>query len=60
MPGRIAVDQQRLYRIVAAVEGWILSLGDNTVGRFVRKDQLLGSYYTRELLAQERLVRSAV
>ena len=55
VPGRIAVDQQRLYRIVAAVEGWILTLGDNTVGRFVKKDQLLGSYYTRELLAQERL-----
>lgn len=55
VPGRIAVDQQRLYRIVAVVDGWILTLGDNTVGRFVRKDQMLGSYYTRDLLATERL-----
>jgi membrane fusion protein, copper/silver efflux system len=55
VPGRIAVDQQRLYRIVAAVDGWILDLRDNTVGRFVKKDQLLGSYYTRDLLSTERL-----
>ncbi len=27
----------------------------NTVGRFVKKDQLLASYYTRDLLATERL-----
>jgi len=55
VPGRIAVDEQRLYRIVSTVDGWILDLGQNTVGRFVKKDQLLGSYYTRDLLAQERL-----
>ena len=55
VPGRIAVDDQRLYRIVAAVDGWIVDLRENTVGRFVRKGQLLGSYYTKELLATERL-----
>lgn len=55
VPGRIAVDDQRLYRVIAAVDGWILNLGDNTVGRYVKKDQVLGSYYTRELLATERL-----
>ena len=54
VPGRIAVDDQRLYRIVAAVDGWILDLGQNTVGRAVRKDQFLASYYTRDLLATER------
>ncbi|MBP7568583.1 MAG: efflux RND transporter periplasmic adaptor subunit [Acidobacteria bacterium] len=55
VPGRIAVDDQRLYRIVAAVDGWIIDLRENTVGRFVRKNQLLGSYYTNELLSTERL-----
>ncbi len=55
VPGRIAVDDQRLYRIVAAVDGWIVDLEQNTVGRFVKKDQLLATYYTRELLATERL-----
>ena len=55
VPGRIAVDDQRLYRIIAAVDGWIVDLGPNTVGRFAKKDQLLASYYTRDLQASERL-----
>ena len=55
VPGRIAVDDQRLYRIVAAVDGWIVELGQNTVGRSVKKDQFLASYYTRDLLSTERL-----
>jgi YHS domain-containing protein len=55
VPGRITVDDQRLYRIIAAVDGWILDLGENTVGRFVRKDQRLASYYTRDLQYNERL-----
>jgi membrane fusion protein, copper/silver efflux system len=55
VPGRIAVDDQRLYRIVAAADGWIVELGQNTVGRFVKKNQLLASYYQKDLLASERL-----
>src|SRR5574340_615738 len=31
VPGRIAVDDQRLYRIVAAADGWVVDLGQNTV-----------------------------
>jgi YHS domain-containing protein len=55
VPGRIAVDDQRLYRIVAAADGWIVDLGQNTVGSFVRKNQLLASYYQKDLLYTERL-----
>jgi membrane fusion protein, copper/silver efflux system len=55
VPGRITVDDQRLYRIIAAVDGSIIELGQNTVGRSVAKNQLLASYYTRDLLAGERL-----
>ncbi|MFB3855525.1 MAG: efflux RND transporter periplasmic adaptor subunit [Vicinamibacterales bacterium] len=55
VPGRIAVDEQRLHRIIAAVDGWIVSLGDNTVGRSVKKNQLLASYYTTNLLYSERM-----
>jgi membrane fusion protein, copper/silver efflux system len=55
VPGRITVDDQRLYRIIAAADGWIRELGQNTVGRFVRQNQVLASYYTRDLLATERL-----
>ncbi len=55
VPGRIAVDDQRLYRIVAAADGWIVDLGQNTVGRFVKKNQFLASYYQKDLLYTERL-----
>jgi len=55
VPGRIAVDDQRLYRIVAAADGWIVDLGQNTVGRFVKKNEFLASYYQKDLLATERL-----
>ena len=55
VPGRIAVDDQRLYRIVAAADGWIVDLGQNTVGRFVKKNQFLASYYQKDLLSAERL-----
>jgi multidrug efflux pump subunit AcrA (membrane-fusion protein)/YHS domain-containing protein len=51
VPGRITVDDARLYRIVAAADGWIRELGQNTVGTFVAKDQVLASYYTSNLLA---------
>jgi membrane fusion protein, copper/silver efflux system len=55
VPGRIAVDEQRLFRIIAAVDGWIVDLRPNTVGRSVTKDQLLATYYTPNLLYNERL-----
>jgi membrane fusion protein, copper/silver efflux system len=55
VPGRIAVDDQRLHRIIAAADGWIVDLGPNTVGSFVRKNQFLASYYQKDLLYNERL-----
>ncbi len=54
VPGRIAVDDARLYRIVAASDGWVRELGQNTVGSFVKKDQLLASYYVRDLLPAQQ------
>jgi len=50
VPGRITVDDARLYRLLAATDGWIRELGQNTVGTFVKKDQVLASYYTSSLL----------
>ncbi len=55
VPGRVTVDDQRLYRVVAAADGWILNLGQNAAGRFVGKNQVLASYYTRDLLGSEQL-----
>jgi membrane fusion protein, copper/silver efflux system len=51
VPGRIAVDDERLYRVVAATDGWIRQLGKNASGSFVKKGQFLASYYTQNLLA---------
>lgn len=57
VPGRITVDEARLYRLTAATDGWIRELGQNTAGSFVEKDQVLASYYTSNLLtASQTLV----
>jgi membrane fusion protein, copper/silver efflux system len=50
-PGRIAVDEGRLYRLTAATDGWIRELGANPAGTFVKQNQLLASYYARDLLS---------
>ncbi len=47
--GRVAIDETRLYRISTATEGWIQDTPRNSVGSFVRRDQVLMTYYTREL-----------
>src|SRR3954464_1251684 len=32
LPGRIAVDEGRLYRVIAGADGWIRELGQNSAG----------------------------
>jgi Cu(I)/Ag(I) efflux system membrane fusion protein len=54
VPGRITVDDARLYRLIAAADGWIRELGQNTAGSFVKQNQVLASYYTRDLLAAQQ------
>jgi membrane fusion protein, copper/silver efflux system len=49
--GRIAVDEGRLSRLIAATDGWIRELGENPAGTHVRKNQVLASYYSRDLLS---------
>lgn len=51
IPGRVAVDDQRIYRITAAVDGWIRQLGRNPAGSFVKKHEVLASYYAQNLIA---------
>jgi membrane fusion protein, copper/silver efflux system len=51
VPGRIAVDDARLYRIIAGADGWLRDLGANSAGTFVKKKQVLASYYTPNLIA---------
>jgi multidrug efflux pump subunit AcrA (membrane-fusion protein)/YHS domain-containing protein len=57
VPGRVTPDENRLYRLTAPVDGWIREVGPNAAGAFVRKDQVLASFYTREFLpAQQTLI----
>ena len=51
VPGRVAVDDQRSYRITAAVDGWIRQLGPNPAGSFVKKQQVLATYYAQNLIS---------
>jgi RND family efflux transporter MFP subunit len=47
----VAVDEERLYRIIAGADGWIRELGQNTAGSFVKKNQILASYYAQNLIS---------
>jgi Cu(I)/Ag(I) efflux system membrane fusion protein len=56
-PGRITVDERRLHRIVAGVDGWMRKLGDNSAGTFVKQNEVMGSYYVPNLIAiQQSLI----
>lgn len=51
--GRVEPDQNRLYRVTAATEGWVRSLGDNAAGTMVKKGEVLGTYFSFELRGVE-------
>jgi RND family efflux transporter MFP subunit len=52
--GRVAVDEDRVYRVESATDGWVRDiLPNSTVGSMVRKDELLATYYTRDLLSAQ-------
>src|SRR5215470_19245199 len=52
--GRIAPDDNRVYRLMAGTDGWIRALQDNPVGTVVRKDQVLATFYSREFRNAEQ------
>jgi Cu(I)/Ag(I) efflux system membrane fusion protein len=54
VPGRVTVDESRLYRIVAAADGWILKMGDSTAGTAVKRNQILASYYTPTMMVTQQ------
>lgn len=49
--GTVAVDETRLFYINATVEGWITKTLPNTSGSFVRKNEVLGGFYSPEFLS---------
>jgi membrane fusion protein, copper/silver efflux system len=52
--GRVAVDENRIYRLIAAGEGTIRELFPNSAGSLVRQDQLLLTFYSRDSLAAQQ------
>jgi membrane fusion protein, copper/silver efflux system len=46
--GRVVPDDNRVYRLMAGTDGWIVSLQDNPIGSVVKKDQSLAKFYSRE------------
>ncbi len=60
VPGRITVDEGRLYRLIAAVDGWIREIGPNSAGTSVRQNQVLASYYARDFLSAQQALLYAM
>jgi len=47
--GRVAVDENRIHRIVTGAEGYLNKLVGGTTGTLVQKDQILSTYFSREI-----------
>ncbi len=52
--GRVAADETRVYRINAAVDGWIRQIFSNTTGSLVKKDEPLASFYSPEFRSAQQ------
>jgi membrane fusion protein, copper/silver efflux system len=52
--GRVVADENRVYRLVAAVDGWIQETKPRTTGSLVSKDEHLASFYSPEFLGAEQ------
>jgi membrane fusion protein, copper/silver efflux system len=53
--GRVAADETRIYRIIAATDGWILQTFSNSTGTLVQKNEVLASFYAPELVTNQKL-----
>lgn len=52
--GSVVPDEARLYRLNAAVEGWIKETYNDLTGTFVKKNQELAYYYAPDFLSAEQ------
>jgi Cu(I)/Ag(I) efflux system membrane fusion protein len=52
--GRVAPDENRIYRLFASVDGWIRENATATTGSFVPKDHVLSTFYSPEFLSTEQ------
>jgi len=52
--GSVTPDEKRLYRLYAAVDGWIRETHDDATGTLVKKGERLASYYAPDFLSSEQ------
>ena len=52
--GRVAPDDNRVFRLMAGTDGWIRELQDNPAGTVVKKDQQLATFFSREFRNAEQ------
>jgi len=46
--GRVEADDNLVYRMMAATEGWVQSLGNSPAGTLVKKNEQLATFYSEE------------
>ena len=52
--GRVAPDDNRVFRLMAGTDGWIRELKDNPAGTVVQKEQQLATFFSREFRNAEQ------
>ena len=58
--GKVAVDETRIFRLNAAIDGWIREVGDNSTGSVVQKGETLAVFYSPEFLSAQQAYIYAV
>jgi Cu(I)/Ag(I) efflux system membrane fusion protein len=58
--GRVAADENRTYRVIAAVAGWIENISPATTGSQIKKDDHLASLFTPELYTVQQAYLAAM
>ena len=62
--GRIAPDENLVYRLLAGSEGWISEVHESTTGSLVQKDQIMATFYSGDFLTRQQeylsILRSSI
>jgi len=52
--GRVEADDNRVYRLMSATDGWVQSLENNPTGTLVKRNELLATFYSKEFRNAEQ------
>jgi Cu(I)/Ag(I) efflux system membrane fusion protein len=58
--GRVAADETRVFRLYSVTEGWMRTLSAAASGSLVKKDELLATYSSQEILGPQQAYISAL